>query len=195
MTRRALVVCTANVCRSPTVERLFRRGLEGVRDVDGETWTVTSAGTRRVDAQTDMNTVTAAAGIGIDLNGHLPRVLDREILTTDGADLVLVMTREHLRDVVVLDRDAWSRTFTLKELVRRAQGVEPPTAADGVTGWLRRLGEGRRAADMIVADPLDDLADPHGLPRPAHVAMIDETSALVDQLVRFGPWVPSTGQG
>ncbi len=48
---------------------------------------------------------------------------------------------------------------------------------------------------MIVADPLDDLADPHGLPRPAHVAMIDETSALVDQLVRFGPWVPCTGQG
>ena len=63
----------------------------------------------------------------------------------DGADLVLVMTREHVRDVVVLDRDAWSRTFTLKELVRRAQGVEPPSAADGVAGWLRRLGEGRRA--------------------------------------------------
>ncbi len=141
MTRRALVVCTANVCRSPTVERLFRRRLEGVRDVDGETWTVTSAGTRRVDARTDINTVRAAASVGIDLNGHLPRVLDREILTTDGADLVLVMTREHVRDVVVLDRDAWSRTFTLKELVRRAQGVEPPSAADGSpagsAAWVR----------------------------------------------------------
>ncbi len=85
-------------------------------------------------------------------------------------------------------------TFTLKELVRRAQGVAPPAAADGVAGWLRRLGEGRRAADMMVADPLDDVTDPHGLRRSAHVAMIDETSALVDQLVRFGPWVSCTGQ-
>jgi protein-tyrosine phosphatase len=193
VTRHLLVVCTANVCRSPTVERLLRRRLEGIHDLEGHTWTVRSAGTIRVDAQMDVHTLRAAAAIGIDLGDHVARPLDREVLDRDGADLVLAMTREHLRYVVGLDVRAWPRTFTLKELVRRAQVTPPATRAEGVAGWLRRVGEGRRAADLMTADPLDDIADPYGLPRSEHSVMIDETSALVDRLVQLGPWVPCPG--
>ena len=161
--------------------------------MEGQTWTVTSAGTMRVDAQMDVHTLTAAAGIGIDLGDHVARPLDREVLDRDGADLVLAMTREHLRTVVGLDVRAWPRTFTLKELVRRAQAIPPATQAEGVAGWLRRVGEGRRADEMMTADPLDDVADPYGRPRSEHRVMIEETSALVDRLVRLGPWVRCTG--
>ena len=69
--------------------------------------------------------------------------LTKEILATDGADLVLTMTREHLRHVVAMDPSAWPRTFTLKEFVRRAQSVAPATAgAGGFPRWLDRAGDG-----------------------------------------------------
>ena len=102
----------------------------------------------RVDAQMDVHTLTAAAGIGIDLGDHVARALDREILDRDGADLVLVMTREHLRTVVGLDRPTRGH---VRSRSRSSSAVRRPshraTAAEGVAGWLRRVGEGRRAAE------------------------------------------------
>ncbi|MBA3606135.1 MAG: hypothetical protein H0W46_09225 [Acidimicrobiia bacterium] len=53
-------------------------------------------------AALDRHTI-AAAAVGIALDGHVSRVLDPTILATDGANLVLTMTRAHLRDVIGVD--------------------------------------------------------------------------------------------
>lgn len=188
MTRRLLVICTANVCRSPVAERLFSQALTGQRDADGIEWTVASAGTGQYSASLDPSTVAAADGAGIDIRGHRSRVLDRDILTRDGADLVLTMTRGHLPAVVALDPGAWTRTFTLKELARRADTEAPPAPDEGFAGWLARMAAGRQARLMMNADPLDDVADPYGMPKRHHVDMVAEVSHEIDRLIKAGPW-------
>lgn len=182
------MVCTANVCRSPVVERLLARALAGVSSADGRGWVVTSAGTGRYQAQLDPGTVAAAKEVGIDLSDHVSRTIDRPTIATDGADLIVTMAREHLRDVVGLDPGAWPRTFTLKELARRAVSVEPPRDGETFEQWRRRVAEGRQASAMLKPDPADDVSDPYGRPGRFHQQMVAEVAQAVDQLIAAGPW-------
>jgi protein-tyrosine phosphatase len=188
MSRRLLVVCTANVCRSPVASGLLQRALGPPSTTDPETWTVSSAGTALVRAVPDANTVAAAAAVGLDLQAHVPRHLDREILHRDGADLVLTMTRAHLREVVGIDTAWWPRTFTLKELARRAAQVAPAATEETIDAWLARVSAGRRAAALMKPDPQDDIDDPYGLPRRDHDEMVRDMMELIGTLAGRGPW-------
>jgi protein-tyrosine-phosphatase len=138
----------------------------------------------------DANTVAAARQLGIDLTDHSARPLTPGVLSNDGEDLVLVMTREHLRAVIGIDPTAWPRTFTLKEIVRRASIIPPARPDEGLASWLGRVAEGRRAADLMRPDPVDDVNDPFGAPRREHERMLVEVDSLVSELVRLGPWRP-----
>lgn len=79
-----------------------------------------------------------------------------------GADLVVGLAREHVREVVVRTPDAWDRSFTLKELVRRggAIGTRPPH--EDLRSWLYRAGYGRIRADLLGESIDDDVIDPAG---------------------------------
>jgi len=183
MVRRLLFVCTANVCRSAVAEQLFGRELAGHHDIDGEEWVVRSAGTADLRAAMDRSTIAAADAVGLDLRGHLARPITREIIATDGADLVLTMTREHLRHVIGLDPTAWPRTLTMKEAARRSAAIAGPTAATGgFAGWRDRLTAGRRAADLMRPDAADDVADPYGAPRREHDQMVATVAAAAGVL-------------
>jgi protein-tyrosine phosphatase len=177
------VVCTANVCRSPMAEALLRHHL-ATRDVDV---TVTSAGTRAVDLPVDPVAVDALVRMGVDLADHRPRRLSREIIERDGADLVITMTREHLRDVAVTHRNAFARTFTLPELVRRASAAPASTPVD-LSTWATSLGSGRRPGDLLRPDPDDDVDDPYGRGTTAVRATADAIDRMVRSLVDLAPW-------
>ncbi len=191
MTRRLLVVCTANVCRSPVVERLLRRRLEHAVDVDGEKWEVGSAGTAQINAEVDRATRAAAARFGLDLSDHIRRRLDRSLLAEERPDLVITMAREHLRTVAAADPTLWPRTFTLKELARKAEtrSTGRPTSFED---WVTTMSAGRKAADMMTPDPDDDVSDPYGGSRRGYEEMVAETAEAVDIIVRHGPW-PEAG--
>lgn len=178
---RILVVCTANVCRSPVVQRLLQQRL----DEAGRPAVVTSAGTHGGQLDPHHDTVRAAAIRGVSLDGHRSRLLTGELIRHDGADLVITMTREHLRAVIGVEPGAWPRTFTLKELTRR--GLSAPLGAVGLREWLAAAGEGRRAADLMRPSVDDDIGDPYGGPYPEHLAMVDEVDDLVTRLVRLLP--------
>lgn len=174
-------MCTGNVCRSPVAERLLDHALGAA----GHEVVVRSAGTHALPRGADGDTVRAARAIGIDLSDHIARRLTAALVVTEGADLVVTMTREHLRTVVALDRNAWPRTFTLKELARDATNEtqrHPDMAA-----WLDRLGEARRAVDLLAASSEDDLPDPIGCPYETHVEMVDEVQRLVTRIARHVP--------
>jgi protein-tyrosine phosphatase len=176
MTLRILVVCTANVCRSPVAERLLLQRLteRGIASV------VTSAGTRGGKLAIHDDTVAAAHQIGLDVADHRSRRLDAPLIRTEGADLVIGMTREHLREVVALEPAAWPRTFTLKELARAATRVGPVETS--VADWVASASAGRRAADLMAPSDDDGLADPYGLERRAHVGMVDEVDGLTRRI-------------
>jgi protein-tyrosine-phosphatase len=88
-----LVVCTANICRSPMAAALLRHALaampEPLRSLE-----VLSAGVaaRQGDPATDYSSV-ALRKVGISLASHRSRPVTQELL--DGATAVLVMTESH----------------------------------------------------------------------------------------------------
>jgi len=172
-----LVVCTANVCRSPVAQRLLARRFEE----HGIEATVHSAGTRGGRNKVHEDTVLAARRVDLDVRDHESRLLTPDLIRTDGADLVIGMTREHLREIVAMEPTAWPHAFTLKELARRLMVVPP---RGDFAALVSAAGEGRRAADLMVPSPHDDLADPYGGPARGHVDMVAEIRDSTEQIVR-----------
>lgn len=152
---RILTVCTANICRSPMMERLLRRALPEA--------SVESSGTfARVGAPLEERAGEVLRTLGADPTGFEGRQLEREHI--DSADLVITASREHRAAVARLDPRAVRRTFTLRELARLVEGLGPlqgPTLGDRVpelaqrAAALRGIVRGDRPED-------DDLADPYG---------------------------------
>jgi protein-tyrosine phosphatase len=130
---------------------------------------------------------------GIDLSAHRSRQLSPELV--QAADLVVGMTREHVREVVVLQPDALSRSFTLKELVRAGEVIGPRRRGEELRNWLARAAEGRRAADLLDAapDPELDVADPIGGPLKGYERTAAELDDLLGRLVRL-LWPAATEQ-
>lgn len=183
-TIRVLTVCTGNICRSPVAERLFARHLAAA----GHRAIVRSAGTWGGRQPVSAHTMRASAAIGLDLSDHRSRQLTAELIATDGADLIVTMTRQHLREVVALDQAAWPRTFTLKELARRA--ITVPSGGGGFEAWREALGAGRRAGELMTPSRDDDIDDPYGGPFATHGQMVAEVDSLIADVVRR---LPSTG--
>ncbi|MFI5047443.1 MAG: hypothetical protein ACHQIG_10310 [Acidimicrobiia bacterium] len=174
---RVTVVCTANQCRSPLAAAILGRELERA----GVAATVGSVGTEATGDPATPGTVIAARRLGLDLGGHVGTRLDPAALAD--ASLVLAMERRHVQDVVIAVPDAFPRTFTLKELVRRAAADGPRLPTEALPAWLARVGSGRRPADLLGQSPLDDIADPTVDPLLDHDALATELTELVEQLV------------
>jgi protein-tyrosine phosphatase len=177
-----LFICTANQSRSPIAAELLRRRL-AERGVDGVR--VASAGLLQGGAP-----ASAAARAALDgLDGHVSRRITPTLV--GGADLVVGLCREHVREVAVLAPGTLRRAFTLKELVRRAEVVGPRAPGEPLGSWLDRVGAGRRATDLIDADELDDVADPTGGPPEGWARTIEELDGLTGRLAELA-W-PATG--
>lgn len=169
---RILIVCTANVCRSPMAAALLVRHLEA-RHLDA---IVSSAGTRAGVVLSDPDAIATMARRGLDISGHRPRQVDRPIIDDDGADLIITMTREQLRSIAVMAPGSLRRAFTVRELARRtatAHHDRPMEDGSHIDGWVAAIGPDRRARDLVADDPADDLADPYGDPA-AHVGTAEE---------------------
>lgn len=181
---RVLFVCTGNRCRSPVAAALFARrlvrlGLPGVAD---------SAGLMDGGALSPREVVAAAQEAGLDLSGHHSRRITSEDI--QAADLVIGMAREHVREAVLLEPPAFPKTFSLRELVRRASvtGRRPPEV--GLGEWLQELHVGRRHADLLGASSDDDVRDPMGGPPAGYRSMVSELDELVASLTTLG-WTPA----
>lgn len=143
---------------------------------------VTSAGTSyEGGVGAARGSLRAMAARGLALDTHRSRRLGREML--DEADLVIGMAREHVREAVVSNPGSFSKTFTIKELVRRGESVGPRRPDQSVEDWLAEVHEGRRTGDLLGEDPRDDVGDPMGGPDEDFEETAVEIEALVSRLV------------
>lgn len=160
---RVLVVCTANVCRSPLAEALLRE------QVSGTALMFDSAGTSATPGvPADPRMIRFASSDGADMGGHVARRISD--VSLHRRDLILTAERRHRRAVVQHDPRVSGRTFTLREFARLTSSVDlEPSLLDArelgdrerLDAVLSRLRQARPASlDSLVVD--DDLADPHG---------------------------------
>lgn len=114
---------------------------------------------------------------GVDLAGHVSRTIAADAVAA--ADLVVGMERRHVQEAVVLVPAAEAWSFTLRDLVARAEAAEPRGGHEPVRDWARRLAAGRpRSALLGTGD--DAVADPIGRPRKDY----ERTAAELEDLVR-----------
>jgi protein-tyrosine phosphatase len=162
------------------VEGLLRHRLDaaGVSDV-----AVSSAGSLAAGHPATPEAVQVMAARGIDIADHESRLITADLL--EGADLVVAMTRGHLREACVAAPTVFDRTFTLKELVRRGLASGPRPADEALEDWLAGLSRDRRPEQFLGDSSDDDVADPVGLPYRVYKRTAKELDALVDDLVRL----------
>lgn len=101
----------------------------------------------------------AVAAYDVGLSGHRSRQL--EPADVAGAELVLGMTRQHVREVVAENPGALARSFTLREIVHRGEMVAPDPG-ERRARWLEVLQERRQRRDLLGRATEDDVADPFG---------------------------------
>jgi protein-tyrosine phosphatase len=167
-----LVLCSANQCRSPMAAALLSRRLSALRIPVA----VRSAGLLQEGAPPSPGAISALVPYGLEISGHRSHRVTVADLTW--GDLVLGMTREHVRHAVVTAPDTWPRAFTLKELVRRGEEIGPAKPGEPLADWLDRVHEGRERAALLGDSLVDDVSDPMGGPRRAYA----DTAALLDEL-------------
>jgi protein-tyrosine phosphatase len=175
-----LVLCTANVCRSPMAQALLARELTA----RGEPALVRSAGTLGSGLPPPAEVVTVLAGYGLEVAGHRSHQVSAADLNR--ADLILAMAREHLRDAAVTAPRAWPRAFTIRELVRRGGLAGPRRPGEPLAGWLARAHEGRSRMALLGDSPQDDIADPMGGALDDYARTAAELQALSARLADLG---------
>lgn len=184
---RVLVVCTANVCRSPLAERVLRARL-------GDRLRIASAGVRALGGA-PMCAVSALELPGGADPQHVAHQVDEAAVRT--ADLVVAMEREQRGALVRGAPGTQARVFTLREAVALAAdlaeggGRLPDLAAVAAALHGRRGLVAMPAAEpprrrwwQRPAEPEDPLTivDGHGAPEAEHRAAVAQVRRTADRL-------------
>ena len=195
-----MLVCTANICRSPAAERLLAARLSpsieffsrGVRAIPGAPMCEVSASWA----------LAQGAGSGAD---H--RSTQLEVGDVKSATLILTASERHKARVISLRPSAQIRTYTIRQAARIirwrvGQGVRPPSASpeDRLLWLAEELDTYRGAAPRPVPArggggffgrgsqapaPTDSLADPHegGKHSDVLTALLQATDTLRDVML------------
>lgn len=133
-----LFICTANRCRSPMAEALFKRILS--EQDRASVWLIQSAGTwAEPGLPATVNAQAALAAQGIDLSLHRSQLLTADLLRSTA--VILVMTCHHQEAIQAEFPEVAHKTFLLSQLIGQEFDIEDPygSAAE----------EYRRCADDI----------------------------------------------
>jgi protein-tyrosine phosphatase len=174
-TYRVLAVCTGNICRSPALERLWTMTFGPLGRLE-----VVSAGTDAVvGAPIDGPVAELLEQAGARTSDFAARQLTADLLGS--ADLVIGFTRRHRAAAVKLVPAAVRRSFTLVELARMLEHLDPAEVDDRV-GPMASPGERLETAVRLAqrhrapaANPQDDdVEDPYGRPQQVYSRVFDQ---------------------
>lgn len=184
-----LVVCTANICRSPLAERMLQEGFD---DIAPGQFLVSSAGTHGLTGRgVEPRISEIAAGLGQSMSHFTARALTPELIHE--ADLILTMTREHRSYVVQMVPAALKRTFTIREFARILPHVPIERGAIPAQRWhsLVVLAQRHRRSPEALAS--DDVVDPFDSSDEIYEQMLAQLLPAVAALVDWERARSSTG--
>lgn len=194
ITNRVLVVCTANMIRSPFIAELLRSRLAAGR---GAALEILSAGTAARSGEPAVDgVVERGRTYGLDLQKHRARYLGEGALQT--GDTVLCAERAHRRVVLDIRPDLISSVFTVREFARCVEAV---SLRGGVETWPDLVQAAARARAVERGGPDDDdIVDPIGMPDDVWLTFerqatraVSTILAVVNALPRIDANVPAHG--
>ncbi|MDQ1137894.1 protein-tyrosine phosphatase [Microbacterium sp. SORGH_AS 1204] len=185
---RIVVVCTANMIRSPFIAGLIR---SRVQTFTGCGLEVESAGTAaRPGIGAAPETIDLGKTYGLDLSGHRTRRLDEGVLAT--GDTVLCAERAHRRVVLDLRPDLLSRVFTVREFARLLAHGPVRDAAGDWEGLVRAAGRARLSG-RVMPEEDDDVVDPVGRAQEVWTAFEREATQAVSAILAAVGALPPEG--
>jgi protein-tyrosine phosphatase len=144
---------------------------------------VGSAGLLPGGASPASDAAAVMADRGVDITRHVSCQLTPDIARS--ANLLVGMTRRHVREACVSYGALLQRSFTLRELVRRGEDIGARRPDETLYTWLGRVGVGRRPTDLVGDSSQDDIDDPIGRPRIHYEQTADELDDLLGRFVRL----------
>ena len=200
-TFNVLTVCTGNICRSRLAELVLARRFAEVSEIR-----LRSAGTRAAPGwliPEEMREVAGFMGVG-DIRARRTRQVSEQAL--GDADLVLVMTREHRREVVEINPRIVRRTFTIRELASLAavtrdvdivgEGASPsadrPARLRAAVGAAARRRSRRRSPKLPM---VDDVVDPYGCDRDIYALSALQLAPAVEGVAALFQRALNLGEG
>lgn len=149
-----LVVCTANICRSPLAEGLLRESLKGTG------LTIRSAGIQPLVGHPvvpeSVDYLRRRTGV---ILRHQGTPLTSQLV--GGSGVILTMTERQRAEVVRFSPGALRRVFTLRQFVRLAPHLPKGSSFRGVDQLAEALARCRAVAGPA-AEGEDDVIDPYG---------------------------------
>jgi protein-tyrosine phosphatase len=147
--RSILFVCTANICRSPMAEGLFRSIVKG-RNVE---WEVGSAGTWTTDGQpVSDGTRLVLEKRGISINEHKSRQVTADLLRS--YQLILTMEQGQKEALRVEFPEIANRVYLMSEMIGHRFDVVDP-----IGGSQAEFNETARELDQILENGFDRIMD------------------------------------
>ena len=111
-----LVVCTANICRSPVGEVLLKTRLEAAGLAN---WTVSSAGTWAAEGSSAAPfSIALMAERGLDIRPHRSQPVTEALMAQ--SDLVLCMETEHVKTLVRAFPAHQNKIYAVRQMVGQA---------------------------------------------------------------------------
>ena len=158
---RVVVVCTANICRSPVGEAVLRQRLQAQAGAAGQQtpWQVLSAGTWADRGQlASAYSVELMAEQGLDISRHTSRPVDKMLV--EESDLLLCMETGHAEALRAEFPDQAHKIHLLTEMAGPAYSVSDPYGGTR-SDYERMVTEVTRLIDA-------------GLPRIKELALANE---------------------
>jgi low molecular weight protein-tyrosine phosphatase len=191
-----LCVCTGNICRSPTAERLLRDQLLRVLGRDAASFRVASAGTRAIVGEPmQEHAASLLRDRGVDPDGFRARQLSERLVLS--ADLVLAMTREHRAEIAMVVPDVVPRLFTMCEFARLATAaaaeIDLGQPAVDRAFALVPAASARRGSVIAARPSEDDVGDPFGGPASGYLRpfeVIDGAAGAIVAIIAGQTRVP-----
>jgi len=117
-----LVVCTANICRSPVAAALLKQKL----DENGRaSWNVQSAGTWAMVKRSPARfSIQLMAEQGIDISQNYAQMVTADLMAQ--ADLILCMETGHVEALQIEFPQYRDRIFTLSEMADKPYSIPDP---------------------------------------------------------------------
>lgn len=167
-----LIVCTANICRSPLGVALLQDALGGSGIRVRGAGTLAAVGHPPVPEAVDY----VRRYTGMRLGGAALQ-LDRR--GAESAELILTMTQRQRAEVVQTAPSVMRRTFTLRQFVRIASLLPEGTTYPSVRSLTESLAQHRALAGPAVGGG-DDIPDPYGETWKVYEESFDLIARTVD---------------